>query len=1147
MSIEFTQATAGPGGVLYRVAGQAAPTWVGYYLPNAAAGGSAPDALTLQQSWSYWGKPADAVNGGCYLLLEQEPAAGDLEALEALLTQLNSRFKGYAYRYLIWCGRDATSGALATLGWVPFVRAKGEAGAVFENGGSLSISSLQLTVPAEMAIEPGEDGESIALRTAGSGRLTLRQTRGAPTRVGAIAGGARLPLSGVTAGGLAFEIDLTVYAEAVENDFAKLFAGVKYFYESGGTMKSQRSPILGVPSGARTMRFEARLDPLHPFEEARTRLTFATGSPFSSSLLTSTGVALTLDPQIGDAGLALAADRVTSIGGKGQVASSYAVLSGGYTVGAVAPCPAGPLPLLCGVSGLETVSVTPTQEGGYAGDTLRFHVGQPAFAPGFPPVEANLSEPAAAGLAKGRLDATMTTAYASVEPAKDGVAAEYSAQPHGAPLFGGESALGLLPLVEQPLGTATAAFPLAAYSGAAAEPAPDGFAPAELAAFEQAVLSPARRAALLPAKRARGVSGEGALRAGQARLPRAGAATRATSPQGFLVTLGGSGAGSEASGWGSLLLAQTVSEAGASSTLEFKPVDSRVQAAFQTNQLALVATKRAWDPPESFHDEIEIEEWPFRLAVGERQGFGSYSNVMVAKFCHGRLADLVADPKRWTDAEVFNDAGEGDERPGLVAVSEWLQAYVAEAVGSSAPELAHFREIVESEQWQGILCLKVEVPLEDLPAQVGALRAGLPQSSFYAHHLGIEVSKVHGETLEIEGSSSLFGLIDYVDPAYAAALASHAPPQTPVPPTPGLVYDFKVLRMLVVFENSEVKEFQSTSQVTLQRWFGDAVLKTRTGSGASVTNSIVIDGALQRHDGQPVYTFASAGSSRFELDSNVLGAVEVLNTTLTTLTDSPQGVSTFRFAFSGLLDFAAVPGLDALSFGSAASGGEGGGLAFSDLYLELAYDPTAATPRVFAFEPAKVAFDVAASTARPASMYAALPLTVKGLLVGAAGGLAKAGFLDVALPGVKRSSLPDAWYGLQLELDLGSPGALAAEVGWSASLVAAWGAGTKRAESSAALAVGLQLPGASGQSKLLSLEGVLKLTIGDLQLRCLQEGVYMLTLRSIALHFLALQFPPSGATSFYLFCEPGATPGQRSPLAWYGAYVAGQKRGELTR
>jgi hypothetical protein len=1114
--IGFSQLETGAHGVLYGAGGQTSPTWLGYYLPLAAVQGTPPTTLTLDDSWSgYWGNPIRRINGGCYIFLGAQPPSGIADALDALLGGLNAGYQGVAYRYVLWIA--AATSPLVQTGAIPFAQS-GNAGAVAQ-AASVALRTLQLTADVGITLAPGADAASLVASPAGSARLHLNQTRGTPSEVGAIAAGASIALGGANAGGIAFPMTLSV---AAPNDFETLVVGVKYFYARDGVFKSQLCPILGEPSGETKLAFSVTLDPLHATDETRTRFTFQGGSVFSTGLSTTTGIPLTLDPVVGDAGLALAPDKVTPISHGAQIDSYYAVLSGGFTVGTGGPAPSGPLPLLCGISGLEAVTVTPAAADGYAGDALRFQVGRPAFAPSFPPVAVSLDDPSRGGVDSPKLDATMTTAWASVSPASGGSAAQYHAQPHGAPLFGGgTTTLGMLPPVDQAVSTATASFPLAAYGGTAPGPAPDGFDPALLATFEQAVLGPSRRAALTSAKSPWALAGANANGDGNG--------AKATSPQGFVVTLQ-----SDAT-WTSLLLAQTLDGAN-TQTLEFTPVDPRLQAAFQTNQLSLVATQAAWAAT-SFQNAITISGWPFELAVGQDQAFGSYSNVLIAKFCHGSLRDLVADPKRWTDAGVFNASG-SDE---LVALSQWLQSYFASAAASDDPAFAHFNAIAADDGWQGILVLRVDVPLDQLPAQVGALRAGLSQKTFYAHHLGIEVSKVD-ETLSVSGSSSLFGLIDYLDPVYAQALASGADPNTPVPPAPGETYDFKVLRLLAVFENSEVKDFQSKSQVTLNEWFGEKVLTTRMAGGGTVTNSIVIDGALQHHDGQPVYVFSSAVDTVFELDSKVLTSVEVLSTSLTTIVDSPTGVSTFRFAFTGYLSFAELAGLDAFSFAPAEGQTSGGGLAFADLFLDMAFQLSAAPPRTFTFTPGRIAFDAALSSARTGSLYAALPLTLKGLVTGGKGGLGQQGFLPVSLPGVKLASLPDEWYALLFDFDLGTPGALAAEAGWTAGLAIAWGPGRASGASTASAAVGLRLPGAGGQSKLLSLQGVLKLTIGQIELTCVPGGAYLLQLTQIALHFLSLQFPPSGSTAFYLFGDPAAKVGQRSAIAWYAAYANTTKK-----
>jgi hypothetical protein len=1115
MATTFTAIESGHSGTLYGSDGSSSTDWVGYYLPLAAANGSPPSSLTFTLAWSsYWGRPIAHVNGGCYVLFAKQPPTGTADAIGGLLTQLNQGFQGAAYRYVLWLATSTTN-QLTLLASIPFAQKSGDTGAVMQTA-SIALRTLELAADVNCVLSPGADGQSLVLGPSGSSaRLHLMQTRGTPTEVGQVTSPAVLSLGGTQAGGLAFDMNLTIYGAQVNNDFETLGLGLKYFYEVGAVFKSQLYPLLGLPSGQTTLPFTVKLDPLNGTDEALTRFTFQGGNPFSTSLRTTTGIPLTLNPVVGNAGLALAPDRVTPLGGGGQIDSYYPTLSGSFAIGLGASAPAGPLPMLCGMSGLESVSVTPTSKT-YPGDVLTFHAGQPAFAPNFPPQAVSLDQPTSAGLDKPKLDTTMTTAWASLQPAEG--TSPYYAQPHGAPLFGAATpSLGFLPFAEQQSGAAGESFPIAPYWGIEQDTTADGFDPSLLAAFEQAALSPTRRAAMK--------STSAGLAAAAANGNGNGGNNLATTPQGFLVTLDGPS-------WSSLVLAQTV-YAGETTTLEFIPVDPVVRAAFAANQLFLVATAAPWGK-DHFKNFVKIEGWPFNVAVGDKQTFGSYSNVLIAKFCHGKLSDLIKDPRRWTDAEDFNNYANNE----LLAVSDWLQAYFADAASRSTdPPFDHFNQIADLDDWQGILVLRVDVPLKDLPSQVGALRAGLSQSTFYAHHLGIEVSKVSADgELSVDGNSSLFGLIDYLDPVYAAALGGGADPDTPIPSDPSLTYDFKVLRLLVVFENSEVKQFQSKSQVTLNKWFGDNVTTTRLGAGATITNSIVINGVLQHHDGQPLYLFTSAADTVFGLDSNVLPSVEVLSTALTTISDSPTGPSYFRFSFAGYMAFAALPGLDALSFGPPGSQASGGGLAFSDLFLDLEFDPAAAVPSVFTFTPDRIAFDTSLSTPRTTSLFASMPLTLKGLVVGGAGGPSKQGFLPVSLPGIALSTLPDQWYGLMFDFDLGTPGALAAETGWTAGLLVAWGTGSAHDSKTARASVGMQLPGAGGQSKLLSLQGILKLTIDQLVLTYV-GGAYLLRLTNIALHFLSLQFPPSGQNAFYLFGDPAAAPGERSHTAWYAAYT----------
>jgi hypothetical protein len=86
----------------------------------------------------------------------------------------------------------------------------------------------------------------------------------------------------------------------------------------------------------------------------------------------------------------------------------------------------------------------------------------------------------------------------------------------------------------------------------------------------------------------------------------------------------------------------------------------------------------------------------------------------------------------------------------------------------------------------------------------------------------------------------------------------------------------------------------------------------------------------------------------------------------------------------------------------------------------------------------------------------------------------------------------------------------------------------------------MKLPGAGGgDTKLLSLQGVFKLSVGDIELDIgeTDDGsqAYLMKLSQIALKFFGISFPPSGNTIVFLFGDP-ARHGAGSRMGWYAAY-----------
>src|SRR5262249_8625081 len=122
-------------------------------------------------------------------------------------------------------------------------------------------------------------------------------------------------------------------------------------------------------------------------------------------------------------------------------------------------------------------------------------------------------------------------------------------------------------------------------------------------------------------------------------------------------------------------------------------------------------------------------------------------------------------------------------------------------------------------------------------------------------------------------------------------------------------------------------------------------------------------------------------------------------------------------------------------------------------------------------------------------------------------------------------------FALEYRLNLGTPGALAAAVDFTAGLVCAWSPSAAREQPRAF--VGLSLPGVHGGERAISLQGVIRLVFGDVGF-LVSGTTYILELRNIALKVLSLTLPPDGQTNILLFGDPSGQ--DRETLGWYAAY-----------
>ncbi|MBQ4819262.1 hypothetical protein [Aquimarina sp. MMG016] len=860
----------------------------------------------------------------------------------------------------------------------------------------------------------------------------------------------------------------------------------------------------------------------------------------------------------------------------------------------------GQFDFLPGLSGTETISFTPysNKNGVPTGDTLRFKSKEPAYAPNFPAQELSLTNP---GTNDPTLDKTYLTGWANIiSEISENV--QYVSQPEGASLFakdhgvsqtlnGKANVLGFYePSVDMP--QEDFYVPIAPYLATEANPQFPGNE--NLTSFESQVLSKERKTLIANQLTTARVSKSAAKRDRLLNNTESNY-TSATTPQGLIAHVNNIGS------WSLLNLGQNDIHPGATPEylypenqtptdpaqyqMSFINLSNTLQSAFMTNQQFLVVTqnnhlgklfskydKEGGQPTTEaiFNNKMSIEDWPFHINVGIENTYADYNNVLIFKFCNGTLLEKVKNPKTWTQPNTFNTEGVKDPANAyqqLIAISSWVQNYMQEAEEAYQYGLDHpesnqailyekFHNIINNEHWNGILVLKADIDLKEFPQQLKGLISGIDLNRFNAHHFGIEVNKVNAKGLvQMEKNSSLFGLINYLDTAYQQQLMQGLNANKPVPPLAGATYDFKVLQLQVLFENTAIKFFQSKVQLTMNNLFSDTVIGTNNRYGAKTLNTIVLDGTYQDHDGTPVYVFENTDDNLFYFDSNLLKNVEITKIQFNTLTTDPKATHIeSRFSMWGYLNYAVmktiIPAtvdseetsvtMDAFSFGK----GDGtdtdiiDGLNYSNLYIDMAFDIATPTVVSYEFDASEIVFNSNLSSTRSLSLYPNFALQINNLISGNDDTLPSGmGYLNLSLPGINTTGLSGDWYGLEMTLNMGTPGELASSLDFNASLLIAWSPGNKATDTAYNAFVGIKLPGTSSNAKLLSLQGVLKLSIDTLKLEYVEaQQSYLMTLSKIALKFLGiLKLPPGGSTNFLLFGNPnpGAT---AKSLGWYAAY-----------
>ena len=1109
------------------------------FLPEPSSG---PDRLTLAETW--------AQTGGIYLFLTLAPADIRPAELEMSVRQL---LNDPAFQQVRWLWIENPAEPLPNWRFSYLAVKPSGTAATVRQPTFFDFRNFSLFVAGNSLIQLTNNGFTIT-RANDNPQGFYVTTAFGNTRLNGVGQSLTLSLTGDTAG--CWQFALTLQRDRQETDYTELAAldiSLRQFFKdptapgsaTDFTITSVRYPLFGEDQAAlalydRDLTLNATLDPLYLLDGTRTYLRFepaANSAPLPSGYRTNLGYTIHLKPQ--DCRLILA--LIPALNQRNLTDAVYWVPSGSFamtvpiypTTTAIAPPKQGADNLLCGLSGVEYIKLSPDHP-----NLLCFRPGFAAFAPGFVPNAKNQAT-------DHPLTDLATTAWAYVQQTQAPI---YYAQPDQAILH---QAIApgdpLLRYLEVPATALPAAptqlpvFPLLPYGGVRG-------ALTTYVQLEQQVLTPQRRSVISQA-----ADHNAAFSPRPASTP----PVQGTTPQGLLATFSG-----DYNQILTLLLAKDT----ANQLLQFQQIDrsAPLRAALQSNQLFLVISNpQRIESYFKINHQLVIQGWTFNLDPTQWRK----DTVLIFKFADQPLLDLVQDLNTWTQRAEFTE--------GVTTQSqlvELLQGAIAKgSETATAKDRENYGPLAKAAiqaNWSGILALNVPVPPKNLPEELRAIAAGLDPAKFYAHYVGIETTPIQSDAKEglVAGQSSLMGLIDYRDDG------------APLPTAVG--YNFQVTSLRVLFQNSQVKAFSSEILITLDLLFGE---RTQLLNRTTDRNIILLKGTAETHDGRTTYAFSFSGENHFALpDSKVLTEVEIIKAQFSTAQGANNTV-VGRFTFWGRLDFQHQPKFDVFSFGANPSAAPAVALtnlpaersalaltappnaqflSFANLVVAVSFPPDQPTQRTFNFDPTQIAFDTKRSQVRPDSLYAKFPLKLTGLR--SSNGTKKlddAGYMPVKSP-LGSGKLDTHWYGLTFELQLGSLGALAGKAGLVATILAAWSpvepddapAATPTATTDADfpssttktkggdIFIGLGLPGVTGGKREITLQGILKLAFKSIEFVVGTTGPpehrpsYLLKLKNIVLKVLILSLPPNAQTEIIIFGDPQGT-AENNTVGWYAAYA----------
>lgn len=806
------------------------------------------------------------------------------------------------------------------------------------------------------------------------------------------------------------------------------------------------------------------------------------------------------------------------------------------------------------------------------GDTLRFINHQPGWAQAFslPASPDDAAPDAHEILADG-----YTTSWAQWPDLT--APAGYFGQPASASFFGDIAAQPFPLAIDVLLETFTtsALFPWVPYGGSARNgtlnPAANS---ADFTRFEAAVIGAARHSALTAVS-------DGPLFMPQNATGPSPDLVSVTNPQGVLIDVNRDGS------WNSLTLAMEEAHADASppepqSLLQFLSSGSPARfpkdlaLILTQNQLFYVVTQPGKDW--NFNSTTWVGGFKFDMALDKNSPDtpADEQTIMVFKFnTTATLNELSQQHGLWTAAKSYNH--------DPAAVSAGLQKAIAFAQAESlAPNdpFENFNRIVNDKAWTGVLFFNARINGNGMPADLQMLLGGV-NGGLRAHHIGIQGNLFDHRSSPVQlniKKSSLFGVIFYEGASHPASPAIQDQP-----------VDYEVEKLIVVFSNSAIAQFNTTVGLTLNQLFGRRVLKQNDddASPSLNPNTLSIKGKYQANsdgvghvifnsDNGFIYQVQPASESATHVIDHIrLDRASLVPVSSTAGSGENSSLVVAQFILSGQLWFNPDPfpnsdKLDLFSYGNGSEGLQLSGLAVNIRFILDAEGATEPGSKTVMLDISKLSAQPKNDAIRPDSLMYSIPLKFSGFLSAEEGAPLNAAKLSATsvnilqleghspaqpltspmlLTSAGQPASPDtpvsprvtpaipvsyatssARYALEYDMLLGSLGALGANARLNAKVILAWGPSATVPDNDAA-ALFVQLPQLSAGAGGFELEGILKTTFGDANLLKVdldggQQTVYAFLFNNIQLSVFGYRFPPGMLIDFMVFAG-ATTPGKK--------------------